>query len=114
MSCWPSFRLLCCCSNKRSQKTALTNKAWRSCSAKCVTWLGQPCAPAPLPVLPAQLSTSGTVVTQKLWAASVALAGLSGMALWRSPAAVLPCAGSHGQAAFVPLCHPDYKCGHQG
>ena len=65
-------------------------------------------------MLPAQLSAAGSVVTQKLWAASVALAGLSGMALQRSPVAALPCAGSHGQAAFVPLCHPDYKCGHQG
>lgn len=27
---------------------------------------------------------------------------------------MLPCAVSHRQAAFVPLCHPDHKCGHQG
>lgn len=81
---------------------------------KGVTWLEQPCAPALLPVLPAQLSASGSVGTQNLWAASVALAGLSGMALQRSPVAALPCAASHGQAAFLPLHHPDYKCGHQG
>lgn len=80
---------------------------------KGVTWLGQPCATAVLLMLPAQPSTSGSVVTPKLWAASMVLVGLSCMALQRSPVAALHCAGSHGQAAFVPLCHPDYKRGQE-
>lgn len=27
-------------------------------------------------------------------------------------AAILPAAGSFGQAALVPLCHLDFRCGH--
>lgn len=38
----PVLVLSCCCSNKRSQKTALTNKAWRSHSAKESLGLSSP------------------------------------------------------------------------
>lgn len=34
-----------------------------------------------------------------------ALVGLSSMVLWRSPVAVLSCAGSHRQAAVMSSCH---------